>query len=101
MAAGMMRRELTALTRLHPLVAILTKALETKDKANSSLEGGRQLVAALLEKAIEAHKASHSAPYPYLLVSRSQLTILQLYQAVEPCCITHMPRQASRTVSLE
>ena len=68
-AAGMKRKELLALDRLHPLVAILTKALEVKEKLGPSLEGGRQLAAALLEKAINAHSEAGLSPYSYLLVS--------------------------------
>ena len=70
-ATGMKRRELLALDRLHPLVAILTKALEVKEKLSPSLEGGRQLAAALLEKAIAAHSEAGAAPYSYLLVNPS------------------------------
>ena len=67
-AAGMKRKELLALDRLHPLVAILTKALEVKEKLSPSLEGGGQLAAALLEKAITAHSEPEVSPYSYLLV---------------------------------
>lgn len=71
-AAGMKRKELLALDRLHPLVAILTKALEVKEKLGPSLEGGRQLAAALLEKAINAHSEAGLSPYSYLLVSLAE-----------------------------
>lgn len=67
-AAGMKRRELLPLDRLHPLVAILSKALQTKDKLGNSLEGGKKLVTVLLEKAIAAHSSPDATPYPYLLV---------------------------------
>lgn len=67
-AAGMKKRELSALVKLHPLVAILTKVLEAKDRAACGVQGGKQLALAILEKAIAAHSDPELSPYPYLLV---------------------------------
>lgn len=65
----MKRKELLALDKLHPLVAILTKALEFKDRQQASLlGGGTRLAASLLERAIAAHSSQETSPYPYLLV---------------------------------
>ena len=68
-AAGMKKRELQALDRHHPLVAILSKALDFKERQHSNfLRGGSHLAAALLERATIVHSSSDASPYPYLLV---------------------------------
>ena len=83
----MKRRELVALDRLHPLVAILTKALETKDRQTGCLEGGKRLAIALLEKAISAHGSPNESPYPYLLVSKAIVLLLLL---VPQACLENL-----------
>ncbi len=67
----MKKNELLPLDRLHPLVAILTKALEVKEKLSPCLEGGKQLASALLDRAIAAHSEPGVSPYSYLLVRQA------------------------------
>ena len=57
-----------------PLVAVLVKALEREEKADSTLKAGQQLAVALLEGAVSAHNAdgSDSTAFPFLLV-RAQI----------------------------
>ena len=57
-----------------PLVAVLVKALEREEKADSKLRAGQQLAAALLEGVVSADPAdgSDSKAFPFLLV-RTQI----------------------------
>ena len=57
-----------------PLVAVLVKALEREEKADSKLRAGQQLAAALLEGVVSAHNPDgpDNTAFPFLLV-RAQI----------------------------